>query len=81
MTKSELKSKLIQLNVNPHAYALDGGLWDDRYVLDQESGGKWSVYYSERRDRIGYRVFASESEACEYLLKKVENDPSTRVRS
>jgi hypothetical protein len=80
MTKSELKDKLVRLGISEHAYALHGGLWDDRYVLNQEPGGEWSVYYSERSQRIGYKVFENESEACKYLLKKLENDPSTRVR-
>ncbi|MFA7062162.1 MAG: hypothetical protein WC156_15260 [Pedobacter sp.] len=80
MTKNELNDKLIKLDINPNSYKLDGGLWDDRYILNQESGGKWSVYYSERGEMIGYTIFDNENDACSYVLKKIENDPSTRNR-
>ena len=46
-------------------------------TLDQV-GSRWSVYYSERGQRSGERIFDSEDEACRYLLNLLCNDPSTR---
>jgi hypothetical protein len=80
MTKSELQEQLEAAKVSPYAYSLDGGMWDDRYVLSQEPGGKWSVYYSERGRRNNQRFFSTEHKACEFFLAKLLNDPSTRMK-
>lgn len=38
------------------------------YCLIKNEDG-WEVYYSERGEKSDIQQFASESEACEYLLK------------
>ena len=61
---------------NPLTYSL---LKDDNesYVLLEERG-RWSVYYSERGHRVREKLFSSQADACEELLQRLENDPTTK---
>jgi hypothetical protein len=77
MTRDQLKSILTALKVNHQAYCLDGGLPDEKYTLDQV-GVKWVVYYSERGQRSGERLFNSEDQACRYMLELLVKDTTTR---
>jgi len=76
MTRAELAAALRQGRVNPAVYSLDGGLPNDAYCLDDAGGGRWVVYYSERGSRFDERMFDQESEACQYLLDTLLNEPS-----
>jgi hypothetical protein len=78
MNRTELETTLLARNVSPLAYCLSGGLPNEKYTLDQ-AGEKWSVYYSERGQRSGERIFDSEDEACRYLLQLLTNDSTIRV--
>lgn len=78
MNRAELEILLRDRKVSPLAYCLGGGLPNEKYTLDQ-TGAKWSVYYSERGQKSGERVFDSEDAACRYLLQLLTNDPSTRI--
>lgn len=78
MNRTDLELLLVERKVTPLAYSLGGGLPNERYVLDQEAKG-WVVYYSERGQQSGKRVFDTEDEACRYLLKLLTNDSSTHV--
>lgn len=78
MNRAELAIKLEQSGVSPEAYSLDGGLPNECYVLDRESNERWTVYYSERGQKSGYRSFDSESAACQYFLERVLRDPTAR---
>jgi hypothetical protein len=63
MDIKSLKVALNKLNVNPDSYSLEGGLPSEKYCLSNE-GINWSVYYSERGQRTGEKLFSSESQAC-----------------
>lgn len=78
MNRTELETTLRARNVSPLAYCLSRGFPNEKYTLDQ-AGKKWSVYYSERGQRSGERVFDSEDEACRYLLQLLTNDSTIRV--
>jgi hypothetical protein len=78
MRRPELELLLLQRGVSPLAFSLGGGLPGEQYVLDQSPKG-WSVYYSERGQRTGERLFATEEEACAYLLRLLTGDSSTRA--
>lgn len=78
MNKLELIKKLKEKGILESAYSLNGGLPGDKYVLSDDGYGVWSVYYSERGERIGEKNFKSESEACTYLLKKLLSDPTVK---
>lgn len=69
MNRSDLKNKLVELNVYPSFYSLDGDLLPDRIVLYQNYA-KWEVFYfDERGNRDKEKVFFSENEACEYVYE------------
>lgn len=78
MNTNELRVKLNNLSINPDAYSLEGGLCDECYILSKERSGKWEVYYSERGLKSSCKIFDNEDEACEDLLKRLENDPTVR---
>jgi hypothetical protein len=77
MNRDELQSVLEKNQVAPIAYSLGGGLPNEKYVLDQGID-KWSVYYSERGQKSGERIFNTEDAACQYIQKLLMNDLSTR---
>ena len=75
MTKEELLQALRKEAIRDDAFDLAGGHLPERYTLS-ESYGRWFVYYSERGLESGKREFATQSEACEYILKLLKNDPT-----
>ncbi|MGH7144436.1 MAG: hypothetical protein ACRD22_05745 [Terriglobia bacterium] len=76
MTKIELLKLLKCEGFRADAYSLDGGVPEERYCLDY-CHGIWSVYYSERGLQSGKREFSLESDACEFFLKLIKDDPTT----
>ena len=77
MNKQLLKDFLQREGFRVDCYDLEGGLMPERLTLGFESG-KWCVYYSERGLQTGKRYFATEGEACEYLLNELRDEPSAR---
>lgn len=80
MNIEQLKDQLHSLGIAPDAYCLSGGLPNEKYVLGKEPNGQWGVYYSERGQKNGLRLFDSESSACSYLLEKITHDLGTGRR-
>lgn len=78
MNRRELKKILDQEGFNPKRYSLHGGLPDERYCLDRLGDGRWSVYGSERGEKVAERVFDTEDAASEYLLYLLRRDPSAK---
>ena len=78
MNRQELRDALREERIRDDAYDLDGGHLPETYTLS-EAHGKWFVYYSERGLEGGKKEFASETEACEYLLNKLKKDPTSQV--
>lgn len=68
MTKLDLKELLIQNNIQPDSYSLEGGLPNEAYCLSRESD-VWEVYYSERGNKTALRKFSEEEDACNYFFK------------
>lgn len=79
MTREQFYSIPRQEGVDERAYTLDGRLPSERYVLEEQRGGGWTVYYSERGRRSGLRAFKAEAEALEHMLQKLLSDSSTRT--
>jgi len=78
MNPQELQSVLRAEGIRSDAYDLEGGHPNERYVLSVHDVG-WSVYYSEKGLETGLKQFSSEEEACEYLLKLLRDDPTTKT--
>ena len=78
MKTVELFRILNDLGIDPEAYSLTGGSYNERYVLSNDGGGKWSVYYSERGQRSSCKSFTSEDDACKQLLQILKNDPTVQ---
>lgn len=74
MDLSELKAQLTALGVPGDAYSLDGGLPNERYVIEAQPHGRWCVYYSERGLRTGLKEFESEAAACDCILMLIRRD-------
>ncbi len=52
---------------------------DEAYCIRQTKTKNWEVYYSEKGFKTGLIEFCSESEACEYLIKKIKTDHNTEL--
>jgi len=61
---------LTDSNIPKDTYSLDGGLPNEAYCLNQ-NGDRWEVYYSERAQKTGLKIFETESEACEYFYNSL----------
>lgn len=77
MNKQLLREILQRDGFRENCYDLEGGLLPERLTLGDEAG-RWCVYYSERGLQSGKRYFATESEACEYLLNELRDEPSAK---
>lgn len=78
MNITELKYILTGKSINPYTYSLDGSLPDDGYCIF-EANGAWEVCYGERGQKRVLKTFDNENDACEFLLKKILVDPTTRL--
>ncbi len=71
MTIPELRNKLKKEDIPENMYSLlIGGFPNEAFCLIKTENG-WEVYYSERGKKRGIKQYASESEACEYMYKKL----------
>jgi hypothetical protein len=77
LTREELQERLDAEGFRRDVYNLYGAHLPECYVLEQTASG-WNVFYSERGLEQGKRSFASEGEACAYLLEVLREDPTTR---
>ena len=76
MDRIQLQRELEDSGVRPDAYSIDGPS-EEAYCLSR-SGQNWVVFYYERGIETGKKTFSSENEACEYLLRIVRKDPTTK---
>lgn len=68
MTVSELEKELEMMEIPNELYSIMvGGLPNEKLCLVKED--TWQVYYSERGNKSGLKVFETESEACEFFAK------------
>ena len=73
MDVQELQQTLQKLGIKEIRYSLNGDLKTDAYIL-YPNYVKWEVFYmDERWGRHEEKAFPSESEACEYILKKFQS--------
>ena len=71
MTVVELERKLNEMGIRSDLYSImAGGLPNEQLCIAKDEF--WQVYYSERGHRSGLREFETETEACEYFLKKIK---------
>ena len=71
MTIIELEHELVQLGIASDLYSImTGGLPNEKLCIVKDD--KWQVYYSERGEKSGLKIFETETEACEYFLCKVK---------
>lgn len=75
-TLETLAAHLASLRIDVHSIGRD---LDERYCLVERPDG-WHVYYSERGQRSGLRVFGDEDAACRALLRDVLADHGVQTR-
>lgn len=73
MDRSELKNILKNKNIPAYEYNLDEAGRDDERLCLKFTDGKWNVYFSERGVKTTNLFFASEDEACKYILHEIES--------
>ena len=71
MTTDELQKELNKLGVSQDLYSLMiGGFPNEKLCIVKEES--WQVYYSERGHKSGLKIFDTETEACEFFLRKMK---------
>ena len=70
MKVDEVTDFLIREGVRPRFFAINTVVADDAVVLYQEGPARWVVFYAERGERIGEKVYDSEDAACRALIKE-----------
>lgn len=80
MTVKELHEKFVELEVSENAYYLHGIYGSandmDKIALSINRGKyfvEYEVYYRERSERNSIKIFTNEADACEYILKQLQN--------
>lgn len=67
----ELEKELKKIGIPDNLYSIMiGGLPNEKLCIIKED--KWQVYYSERGSKTGLKIFNTETEACEYFLRKLK---------
>ena len=75
MDIKELKGFLENKCVPPDSYTIGGGLPNEQYCIYEDVlNKKWEVYYSERGNKSGLKIFEGESEACNYFVDILRQD-------
>lgn len=73
MTKGELEKALIAQSIHLERYSLNGESKLDAIIL-YDLKVKWEVFYlDERGGRNQEKVFSSENDACQYILRLLLN--------
>jgi hypothetical protein len=70
MTLKDLEIELVRMGVPSDMYCLSGGMPNESYVIGF-NGDKWEFYYSERGSKVDLKTFDDESEACDFMLKAI----------
>jgi len=78
MNRQDLREALHKEGIREDAYDLSGGHSPEVYTLT-EACGRWFVYYSEKGLESGKKEFTTETEACEYFLNELRNDPTAHL--
>ena len=74
MTIQNLVKELKKLNVDPRYYAYGGELKNNAYNIEKMYNGKFAVYYLERGEKCGLKVFDKETDANLELLNSLKFD-------
>jgi hypothetical protein len=72
MNVHELLTRLMQENIPENCYSLEGGLPNDKFVLNNK-GTYWEVYYTERGKIYELTMFQTEEEACKDIYLRIKN--------
>lgn len=71
MTVEQLEKELEMMEIPQELYSIMvGGLPNEKLCIAKEN--KWQVYYSERGSKNELKLFETESEACEFFLRKMK---------
>jgi hypothetical protein len=71
MTQPELKKVLIEHNVPESVFDFENRGLENAWGMTREPNGQWAVFFVERGKRRGEAWFASEHDACFYLLSQI----------
>jgi|TARA_Y100000589_G_C26984647_1_gene560066 hypothetical protein len=74
MNNQELIKQLNKLKVDPKYYAIGGELKDNAHNVERLYNGTYAVYYLERGEKCGLKIFDTESEANIELLNSIKFD-------
>lgn len=67
----ELKDKLQTMGVSSSTYSINSAEYPNEAYSIFWNGSEWEVYYSERGQKRGLKMFVNEADACEYFVKLI----------
>lgn len=70
----ELLKELINLNIHPRHYSIGPEIKDNAYNIERVPNGHYAVYYLERGEKIGRKVFDTEEKALAELIASVKGN-------
>lgn len=74
MTESELLERLIKLNVPPKYYSIGGEIKDNAHNIELLPDRTYAVYYLERGEKAGKKIFRTKEEALAKLIERLKQD-------
>ena len=69
MKIEELQKNLAELKIPKRRYVINDSYPADTHVLQQNYNIWEYFYFDERGEKNDYKIFKTEEEACEYMLK------------
>ena len=72
MNKEELLRKILSLNIHPKYFSVGVEIKDNAYNIERYHDGRYAVYYLERGEKNGLKLFDTEEEALQQLMKGLE---------
>jgi hypothetical protein len=66
----ELESAIVRIGIPDRTVAVNG--WaENAWCVARDEDGMWEVYWRERGNKIELERFASENQACSYMLGRL----------
>lgn len=67
MNLHELEARLVERGIDPRWYSFSSPQEGERYCLIHR-GFHWEVFYAERGQESGLKIFSGESQAASYFF-------------
>lgn len=74
MDKVQLLKQLINLNIPPRYYSIGPEIKESAHNIELLASGKYALYYLERGEKVGMKIFDTEDDAMTALISRLKQD-------